>query len=182
MQELDGRSLRVNAGPPPPKRDDFSPRGGAGGSRGGGPGFGSSNRVHVGNLSWKVDDAALKTLFSELGDVVEAKVIYDRDSGRSRGFGFVTYNSADEVNSAIESLDGVVRASICFSLQKISSYCELLVLHRVKLNDILATVLNITLVLSVSYYAAFFSHLIQIFHGCKGRGYSLPLLSPPSRV
>ncbi|XP_021730770.1 29 kDa ribonucleoprotein A, chloroplastic-like [Chenopodium quinoa] len=101
--ELDGRPLRVNAGPPPPKRDDFSPRG----ARGGGPSFGSSNRVHVGNLSWKVDDAALKSLFSEQGEVVEAKVIYDRDSGRSRGFGFVTYNSADEVNSAIESLDGV---------------------------------------------------------------------------
>lgn len=122
--ELDGRSLRVNAGPPPPKRDDFSPRGGAGGSRGGGPGFGSSNRVHVGNLSWKVDDAALKTLFSELGDVVEAKVIYDRDSGRSRGFGFVTYNSADEVNSAIESLDGVdlngrsIRVTVAESRQR----------------------------------------------------------------
>lgn len=100
----------MNAGPPPPKRDDFSPRG-AGGARGGGSSFGSSNRVHVGNLSWKVDDDALKTLFSETGDVVEAKVIYDRDTGRSRGFGFVTYNSANEVNTAIESLDGVVRQS-----------------------------------------------------------------------
>ncbi|CAO2839520.1 unnamed protein product [Amaranthus hypochondriacus] len=100
--ELDGRSLRVNAGPPPPKRDDFSPRGGRGG-----PSFQSTNKVHVGNLSWKVDDAALKTLFSEMGDVLEAKVIYDRDSGRSKGFGFVTYSSTDEVNNAIESLDGV---------------------------------------------------------------------------
>ncbi|CAO2824285.1 unnamed protein product [Amaranthus hypochondriacus] len=100
--ELEGRALRVNAGPPPPKRDDFSPRGGRGG-----PSFQSANKVHVSNLSWSVDDASLKTLFSELGDVLEAKVIYDRDSGRSRGFGFVTYSSADEVNNAIESLDGV---------------------------------------------------------------------------
>ncbi|KAL2934722.1 RNA-binding protein CP29B chloroplastic [Bienertia sinuspersici] len=117
--ELEGRPLRVNAGPPPPKRDDFSPRGGRGG-----PGSDSSNRVHVGNLSWKVDDAALKTLFGELGDVLEAKVIYDRDSGRSRGFGFVTYGSSDEVNNAIESLDGVdlngrsIRVTVAESRQR----------------------------------------------------------------
>ncbi|KAK9723993.1 hypothetical protein RND81_05G039700 [Saponaria officinalis] len=100
LMELDGRPLRVNAGPPPLKREDSGPRGG-------GRSFDNSNRIHVSNLSWEVDDSALNTLFSEHGDVVEAKVIYDRDSGRSRGFGFVTYGSADEVNSAIESLDGV---------------------------------------------------------------------------
>ncbi|KAL9228049.1 hypothetical protein vseg_003667 [Gypsophila vaccaria] len=98
--ELDGRPLRVNAGPPPPKGEGFSPRAG-------GRSFDNTNRLHISNLSWEVDDSALKTLFSEQGDVLEAKVIYDRDSGRSRGFGFVTYGSAEEVNSAIESLDGV---------------------------------------------------------------------------
>lgn len=104
--ELEGRALRVNAGPPPPRRsEEFSPRGRRGG--GGAPAMGSSNRVYVGNLSWGVDDLALETLFSEQGKVVEAKVVYDRDSGRSRGFGFVTYNSAEEVDSAIQSLDGV---------------------------------------------------------------------------
>ena len=95
----------MNAGPPPPK--DSAPRI----PRGGSPS--SENRVHVGNLSWKVDDAALKNLFSDMGEVLEARVIYDRDTGRSRGFGFVTYGSAEEVNNAIESLDGVVSSFIC---------------------------------------------------------------------
>ncbi|XP_028064894.1 29 kDa ribonucleoprotein A, chloroplastic-like isoform X1 [Camellia sinensis] len=102
--ELEGRALRVSSGPPPPKGDrESSFRG----PRGGGSSD-SSHRVYVGNLSWAVDDLALETLFSEQGKVMEAKVVYDRDSGRSRGFGFVTFGSSDEVNNAIESLDGVV--------------------------------------------------------------------------
>ncbi|ESQ52355.1 hypothetical protein EUTSA_v10017023mg [Eutrema salsugineum] len=110
--ELDGRPLRVNAGPPPPKREDgFSrgPRssfGSSGSGYGGGSGAGSGNRVYVGNLSWGVDDMALENLFGEQGKVVEARVIYDRDSGRSKGFGFVTYNSAQEVQNAIRTLNG----------------------------------------------------------------------------
>ncbi|KAF7804448.1 29 kDa ribonucleoprotein A, chloroplastic-like [Senna tora] len=102
--ELDGRQLRVNFGPPPPKRENApfrTPRGGSGSASD------SGYRVHVGNLAWGVDNLALETLFGEQGKVLEAKVIYDRESGRSRGFGFVTYSSAEEVNSAIESLDGV---------------------------------------------------------------------------
>ncbi|XP_039066088.1 RNA-binding protein CP29B, chloroplastic-like [Hibiscus syriacus] len=101
--ELEGRALRVNSGPPPPRREEFSPRG----ARGGGATMGASNRVYIGNLSWGVDDVALETLFSEQGKVVEAKVVYDRESGRSRGFGFVTYNSTEEVDSAIKTFDGV---------------------------------------------------------------------------
>ncbi|MED6161668.1 hypothetical protein PIB30_062924 [Stylosanthes scabra] len=100
--ELDGRALRVNSGPPPAKNDGSRFRSP---SRGG---FSSDNghRVHVGNLAWGVDHLALENLFREQGKVLEAKVIYDRESGRSRGFGFVTYSSPEEVNSAIESLDG----------------------------------------------------------------------------
>ncbi|KAL9429319.1 hypothetical protein AB3S75_031187 [Citrus x aurantiifolia] len=103
--ELEGRPLRVNSGPPPPRREEFSPRG----PRGGGGGAPSSvgNRVYVGNLSWGVDDLALETLFRQQGKVLEAKVVYDRESGRSRGFGFVTYSSAEEVDNAIDSLNGV---------------------------------------------------------------------------
>ena len=59
---------------------------------------------HVGNLAWGVDDLALENLFSEQGKVMEAMLVYDRESGRSRGFGFVTYSSVEEVNSAIEYL------------------------------------------------------------------------------
>nr|XP_043632318.1 29 kDa ribonucleoprotein A, chloroplastic [Erigeron canadensis] len=112
--ELDGRQLRVNSGPPP-SREESSFRGqrdGGRGSYGGGYGGGGgrssdTNKVYVGNLAWSVDNLALETLFQEQGNVMEARVVYDRDSGRSKGFGFVTYGSADEVNKAIESLDGL---------------------------------------------------------------------------
>lgn len=46
-------------------------------------------KIYVGNLPWSVTDAELNDLFSEVGEVTSAKVITDRDSGRSRGFGFV---------------------------------------------------------------------------------------------
>ncbi|CDY52758.1 BnaA07g37730D [Brassica napus] len=100
--EFEGRPLRVNAGPPPPKREESFSRG----PRSGGSGSGSSDRVYVGNLSWGVDDMALESLFSEQGKVVEARVIYDRDTGRSKGFGFVTLGSPQEVTRAISSLNG----------------------------------------------------------------------------
>lgn len=99
--------MRVNYGPPPSRGDGFR------GARGGGGGYqragsDNDNRVYVGNLSWGVDNLALENLFSEQGKVLEAKVVYDRESGRSRGFGFVTYDTAEAANSAIESLNGVV--------------------------------------------------------------------------
>ncbi|KAJ0476626.1 putative RNA recognition motif domain, nucleotide-binding alpha-beta plait domain superfamily [Helianthus annuus] len=105
--ELDGRALRVNSGPPPPRREESSFGGQREGRGGGGRSFDNTNRVYVGNLAWSVDNLALETLFREQGNVLDAKVVYDRESGRSRGFGFVTYSSADEVNSAIDSLNGV---------------------------------------------------------------------------
>ncbi|KAK7267691.1 hypothetical protein RIF29_20369 [Crotalaria pallida] len=101
--EVDGRELRVNSGPPPPR--DENSRFGRGPPRGGSAAD-NGNRVHVGNLAWGVDQLALESLFGEQGKVLEAKVIYDRESGRSRGFGFVTYSSPEEVNRAVQSLDG----------------------------------------------------------------------------
>jgi nucleolin len=68
----------------------------------------------VGNLSWGVDNSALANLFSEQGEVLEARIVYDRESGRSRGFGFVTYGSAEEVENAISNLDGSVSSQSHF--------------------------------------------------------------------
>ncbi|OEL24756.1 31 kDa ribonucleoprotein, chloroplastic [Dichanthelium oligosanthes] len=68
--------------------------------------FGSSFRIYVGNLPWQVDDSKLVQLFSEHGKVVDARVVYDRETGRSRGFGFVTMATQEELDDAIAALDG----------------------------------------------------------------------------
>ncbi|KAJ0812604.1 putative RNA recognition motif domain, nucleotide-binding alpha-beta plait domain superfamily [Helianthus annuus] len=107
VEELDGRALRVNSGPHPHGGRIHRLAGQERRSGGGGRSFDNTNRVYVGNLAWSVDNVALETLFREQGNVVEAKVVYDRESGRSRGFGFVTFSSADEVNSAVDSLDAL---------------------------------------------------------------------------
>ncbi|RKY99314.1 MAG: RNA-binding protein [Ignavibacteriae bacterium] len=64
-----------------------------------------STKLFVGSLPWSVDDDALKTTFEGHGTVVSAKVIRDRESGRSRGFGFVEMESPEEAKSAIEALN-----------------------------------------------------------------------------
>ena len=69
----------------------------------------------MGNLSWGVDNSALANLFSGQGEVLEARIVYDRESGRSRGFGFVTYGSAEEVENAISNLDGAVSSQSHFN-------------------------------------------------------------------
>ncbi|XP_065878945.1 glycine-rich RNA-binding protein 2, mitochondrial-like [Euphorbia lathyris] len=66
----------------------------------------SSSKVFIGGISYATDDTSLREAFSKYGDVVEARVIVDRETGRSRGFGFVTYNSGEEASSAIQALDG----------------------------------------------------------------------------
>jgi nucleolin len=50
-----------------------------------------------------VDDESLRAKFSDCGKVLEAKVIFDKESGRSHGFGFVTYSNVDKVNEAIQN-------------------------------------------------------------------------------
>jgi len=62
--------------------------------------------IYAGNLSYNTDDDALNDAFSEFGEVQSAKVIMDRDSGRSKGFGFVEMASDDDGKKAIEALDG----------------------------------------------------------------------------
>lgn len=63
-------------------------------------------KVFVGGISWNTDDAGLRSAFEKFGEVSEAKVITDRDTGRSRGFGFVTFVDDDSVNRAISEMDG----------------------------------------------------------------------------
>lgn len=66
-----------------------------------------SNKLFVGGLSWDTDDDGLRNAFSAHGDVTDAAVIRDRDTGRSRGFGFVTFGDESEANQALEAMNGV---------------------------------------------------------------------------
>lgn len=61
--------------------------------------------IYVSNLSFNTADSELNALFSTFGEVVSAKVITDRETGRSRGFGFVEMNSTEEGNAAITGLN-----------------------------------------------------------------------------
>ncbi|HBF23407.1 MAG TPA: RNA-binding protein [Planctomycetes bacterium] len=63
-------------------------------------------RIYVGNLPWSVDNDSLRDLFSSYGDVADAVVIRDRETGRSRGFGFVDLSDDEAGNAAIEAMHG----------------------------------------------------------------------------
>ncbi|MDD9951062.1 MAG: RNA-binding protein [Zetaproteobacteria bacterium] len=63
------------------------------------------NKLFVGSLSWSTTDEGLRELFEQAGQVEEVKVISDRETGRSRGFGFVTFSNADDASSAMERFD-----------------------------------------------------------------------------
>lgn len=64
-----------------------------------------STKLFVGSLPWSVDDDTLKEAFEEHGNVVSAKVIKDRETGRSRGFGFVEMETPSEAKSAIAAMN-----------------------------------------------------------------------------
>src|SRR5687768_18254430 len=63
-------------------------------------------KLYVGNLSYQVDSSELEQLFGQHGTVTSAQVINDRDTGRSKGFGFVEMSSDDEAQAAIAALNG----------------------------------------------------------------------------
>ena len=65
-----------------------------------------STKLFVGSLPWAVNDDALKAVFETHGAVISAKVITDRQTGRSRGFGFVEMENEAEANNAIQALNG----------------------------------------------------------------------------
>lgn len=64
------------------------------------------NKLYVGNLPYSFNDTDLERTFSAFGSVNSAKVMMDRDSGRSKGFGFVEMSSDAEANAAVEGLNG----------------------------------------------------------------------------
>ena len=63
-------------------------------------------RIYVGNLPFSTNEQELRDLFSQHGEVTNASVVSDRDTGRSRGFGFVEMSDAGQANAAITALNG----------------------------------------------------------------------------
>lgn len=63
-------------------------------------------RLYVGNLAYSVDSSQLQELFAQHGNVVSAQVLSDRETGRSKGFGFVEMGSDEEATNAINALNG----------------------------------------------------------------------------
>ena len=63
-------------------------------------------KLYVGNLSYDIDSSELEQLFSPHGQVVSAQIINDRDTGRSKGFGFIEMSNDDEAQAAIAALNG----------------------------------------------------------------------------
>ena len=62
--------------------------------------------IYVGNLSYRMDDGELREVFEEFGEVSSARIINDRETGRSKGFGFVEMPDDNAANNAIEALNG----------------------------------------------------------------------------
>ncbi|KAF5738541.1 29 kDa ribonucleoprotein chloroplastic-like [Tripterygium wilfordii] len=88
-----GRTLRVNLSNKPRPKEPLYPE--------------TEYKLFVGNLAWTVTTESLMQAFQEYGNVVGARVLYDGDTGRSRGYGFVCYSTKAEMEAALTSLDGV---------------------------------------------------------------------------
>lgn len=65
-----------------------------------------ATKLFIGSLAWATNDDSLKDLFSTVGTVVSASVIMDRETNRSKGFGFVEMSTDDEAKAAVEQLNG----------------------------------------------------------------------------
>ncbi|XP_054805944.1 31 kDa ribonucleoprotein, chloroplastic [Prosopis cineraria] len=88
-----GRTLRVNFSDKPKPKEPLYPE--------------TEHKLFVGNLSWSVTSESLTKAFQEYGNVVGARVLYDGETGRSRGYGFVCYSTKSEMEAALTSLNGV---------------------------------------------------------------------------
>ncbi|KAA0034781.1 glycine-rich RNA-binding protein 3 [Cucumis melo var. makuwa] len=80
-----------------------------------------SNKLFVAGLSWSMDERSLKDAFSSFGEVTEVRIVYDKDSGRSRGFGFVDFANENDAQCAKDAMDGKARRplKISFALEKV---------------------------------------------------------------
>jgi cold-inducible RNA-binding protein len=65
-----------------------------------------SKKLFIGGLSWGTDEYSLRSAFETFGELTEVKVITDRDTGRSRGFGFATFADSEAANKAVAEMDG----------------------------------------------------------------------------
>ncbi|KAK1310343.1 hypothetical protein QJS10_CPA08g00025 [Acorus calamus] len=104
--QVGGRTVRVNF-PEVPKggeKEVVGPRTRGGGYRGF---VDSPHKVYAGNLGWGVNSQALKDAFAAQRGLLGAKVLFERDSGRSRGYGFVSFETAEDAQSAMEAMNGV---------------------------------------------------------------------------
>ncbi|MBT3230467.1 RNA-binding protein [Candidatus Uhrbacteria bacterium] len=63
------------------------------------------NKLFVGNISWDATDDSLRDLFAEYGEVISARIVMDKFTNKSRGFGFVEMGTAEEAQAAIEGLN-----------------------------------------------------------------------------
>ena len=68
----------------------------------------SPHKIYAGNLGWGLTSQDLRDAFAEQPGFLSAKVIYERNSGRSRGYGFVSFETAEDVEAALNSMNGVV--------------------------------------------------------------------------
>ncbi|KAK8933952.1 hypothetical protein KSP39_PZI015815 [Platanthera zijinensis] len=83
----------------------------------------SNGKLFVGGLSWYVDEKSLKEAFSSFGEISEVRIMYDKSTGRSRGFGFVHFSGEDGAKSAKDAMDGKALLGrplrISFALDKV---------------------------------------------------------------
>jgi len=89
-----GRTLRVNFADKPKPKEPLYPE--------------TEYKLFVGNLSWTVTSESLTQAFQEHGTVVGARVLYDGETGKSRGYGFVSYANKSEMDAALAIMDNVV--------------------------------------------------------------------------
>src|SRR5438105_2163479 len=64
----------------------------------------NKNKLYVGNLPWSMTNDSLRDMFTQFGEVTDAAVITDRMTGRSKGFGFVTFANEEDANKAIQEM------------------------------------------------------------------------------